>query len=185
MSTVLITGGARSGKSRFAQHLAQRSGRRVLFVATALPGDEEMRRRIEQHKRERPHGWRTLEAAREVGRETLRALGDAEVVVVDCITLLVSNVILRHVDETAAPEAADLAESEALREVTELLHCIEQSGADFIIVTNEVGLGIVPANHISRLYRDLLGKANQMLADAADEVFMMVAGLPLRIKPPW
>ncbi len=183
MSSRLITGGARSGKSRYAQHLAEKSGGRVLFVATAVAGDEEMRRRIEQHRRERPSGWRTLEAATGIGREIPRALGDAELVIVDCITLLVSNVILKRVDEAGVPTEAAATEREVSQEIRELLDCIERADADFVIVTNEVGLGIVPANLISRLYRDLLGRANQMLAGAADEVVMMIAGLPMQVKP--
>jgi adenosylcobinamide kinase/adenosylcobinamide-phosphate guanylyltransferase len=143
-----------------------------------------MRQRIAQHQRERPDGWRTLESATGVGREISRELGDAELVIVDCITMLVNNVIMRHVDAVGEPTDAGLAEREVVREVEELLECLERADVYFIVVTNEVGLGIVPANSVSRLYRDLLGKANQMLAGAADEVIMMVSGLPVKIKPP-
>jgi len=180
---VLILGGARSGKSRYAQRLAHEIGGRVLFVATAEALDGEMERRISEHRRRRPAGWRTLEAPLRVGRRIQSALEDAEVVLVDCSTLLVSNVL----GERSSSEAGDideaLAEAAVDAEIRALLDVVRDSGASFLIVSNEVGSGLVPENRLGRLYRDLLGKANQSLAEAMDEVYLMVAGLPLRLKP--
>ena len=177
MKLTLITGGARSGKSRLAQETAKKVGGPVLFVATAEAGDEEMKRRIEAHRRNRPTGWTTLEVMTDIGREISANTGRAQTVIIDCITLLVNNVFQQH-------EGADPAtlEKEVEAEINGLIKCMERSSARFIIVTNEVGLGIVPADEISRLYRDLLGKANQMLAERADEVIMMVAGVPMTVK---
>ncbi len=175
MSSILITGGARSGKSRFATELAGKLGERVLFVATATAGDEEMRQRIEKHQRERPASWRTLETPLDVGDKMAEAIGDAEVVIVDCLTLLVNNVLGRHSDAAAAETAVN-------REIDGIGQCIRESNASFVVVTNEVGLGIVPANEMGRLYRDLLGKTNQAIAEIVDEVYLLVAGQPLRIK---
>jgi len=180
---ILITGGARSGKSSFAQELAASSNEPVLFVATAVAGDEEMRQRIEQHRRSRPATWFTLEAATDIGRRIESKIGVMRVVVVDCITLLLNNIFNQYHHQIDEQIDADIVEEKATIEIDKLVASIERTDASFIIVTNEVGLGVVPANNLSRLYRDLLGKANQTLASCADEVYLMVAGLPLQIKP--
>lgn len=183
-----ILGGARSGKSRYAEELARRAGERVIFVATAQAHDEEMQRRIAVHRSNRPTTWRTLEAPTGVGA-AIRAAPDTspDAVLIDCITLLVSNLMLQglephelqdvnvRVDEAAAQERLQA-------ELDELLSVWRSSSASWIIVSNEVGSGLVPAYPLGRLYRDLLGWANQRLAAEADEVYLMVAGLPLKIK---
>ncbi len=152
-------------------------------MATAVAGDEEMRQRIEQHQRTRSAAWRTLEVTSHLGSQIEQKIGGAQVVIVDCITLLVNNIFSQHSDQTGEQLDAPLIERKLIAEVSELVECIGRVNANFIIVTNEVGLGLVPANRMGRLYRDLLAKANQMLAQAADEVYIMVAGLPLPIKP--
>lgn len=179
MKRTLIIGGARSGKSHFAQELARKAGGAVLFVATAEPGDEDMRQRIEKHRQARPADWMTIEVTTHVGRQITQNTGKATTVIIDCITLLVSNVFGQHDGE---PDAA-LIEKEVMAEIGELVGCIDRVDAGFIIVSNEVGLGLVPADRVSRLYRDLLGRANQALAQRADEVYLMVAGIPVIIKP--
>lgn len=183
MRTILITGGARSGKSRLALEMAQRSGGKVLFVATATAGDEEMRQRIAQHRKMRPEGWRTLEAPAHVGNQIREHIADGEAVIVDCVTLLVNNVFSKYTDADGELADITLVEQDVQREIGELIDCATHCDATFIIVTNEVGLGIVPANRMARVYRDMLGWANQRLAQRADEVYWTVAGLPVRIKP--
>ena len=183
MKSILITGGARSGKSHFAQELALKSAQPVLFVATAEAGDEEMRQRIEEHQKVRPAAWSTLEATTHVGSQILKKIGNAQTVIVDCITLLINNIFNQYSDPTGEPIDAPLIEKEVMADIGELVDCINQVNANFIIVTNEVGLGLVPANRMGRLYRDLLGRANQILAQRADEIYLMVAGTPLPIKP--
>ncbi len=180
---ILITGGARSGKSRFAQELALNLGEPVLFVATAVAGDEEMRCRIEEHQRARSTAWSTLEVTTHVGSQIGQKLGSAQVVIVDCITLLVNNIFSQYGSQTEEQIDAPFIEKEVNNEISELVECINRVDASFIMVTNEVGLGLVPANRVGRLYRDLLGRTNQILAQQADEVYLMVAGLPLKIKP--
>ena len=176
---LLVLGGARSGKSAYAQQLAQElGGSRVLFVATAQAWDAEMAQRIARHRQERPAAWRTLEAPQRVGQAIALHRGDAGVVLVDCLTLLVSNTILR-LGEVPDPAAAAVAVQE---EVTALLHTCQTSTATSILVSNEVGLGLVPDNPLGRLYRDLLGRANQTLAAQAEAVYFMVAGLPVEVK---
>jgi len=173
----LILGGARSGKSRLAQEMALEAGGDVLFVATAEAGDEEMKRRIEMHRKNRPPGWRTLEATGGLGQRIPPQIGGARTAIIDCITLLVSNILGKH------PDADDATLSKAVSaEIDGLLDLINRADAHFIIVSNEVGLGLVPPDPASRLYRDLLGQANQTLAARADEVYLLVAGIPVTIK---
>ena len=183
MKNILIIGGARSGKSHFAQELAQRLGKPVLFVATAVAGDEEMRQRIEKHKRTRPAAWSTLEVTTRVGNQIEHNIGEAQVVIIDCITLLVNNIFNQYNDRISEQIDASLIEKKVISEISELVDCINHIDVNFIVVTNEVGAGLVPANKMGRLYRDLLGKANQLLAQGVDEVYLMVAGLPVQIKP--
>lgn len=183
LRSILIIGGARSGKSHFAQELALKLGKAVLFVATAVAGDEEMRQRIEEHRRTRPADWRTLEVTTHVGNQIRQKLGGAQVVIVDCITLLVNNVFGQYADQTGEHIDTPLVEKEVTGEISELIECINRLDASFILVTNEVGTGLVPASKMSRLYRDLLGKVNRLLAQEVDEVYLMVAGLAVPIKP--
>ena len=154
----------------------------MLFVATAVAGDEEMRHRIEEHQKARPTAWSTLEVTTHVGSQIEQKLGSAQVVIVDCITLLVNNIFSQYGSQTGEQIDASLVEKKLTAEIDELVECIERVDADFIIVTNEVGQGLVPANRVGRLYRDLLGKTNQILAQRVDEVYLMVAGLPVPIK---
>lgn len=177
----LILGGARSGKSTYAEQQAAATAGEVLYIATAEAWDDEMRQRIAAHRAQRPATWRTVEAPRQTGAAIRAALTPATTcVLVDCLTLLASNVLL------ALPEASDdHAATAALNaEIDLLLAAYAESEADWCIVSNEVGLGIVPAYPLGRLYRDALGRANQRLAAAADRVLFMVAGLPLTVKAP-
>ena len=174
-----ILGGARSGKSSYAQRLAEERGGSVLFIATAQAGDEEMRARIARHQAERPDGWTTLEAPMDIAGALARHSGQAETVVLDCITLLVTNLLMAHGGDDGVDEAAAQAAVEA--ELAALTAAIQSSAGDWIVVSNEVGLGLVPAYPLGRAYRDLLGWANQRLASWANEVFYLVAGIPVPV----
>lgn len=174
---VLIMGGVRSGKSAFAQELAHRMGRRVTFLATARAQDEEMRRRIEEHRRARPAHWRTIEAPLNAARALREKSDGAEVVLLDCLTFLAANLLLDG-DETRPQEV----EARMLAEVEGLLSAFDAGTASVIVVSNEVGTGVVPPYPVGRAYRDLLGRANQIIAGAADRVYWMLAGLPVEIK---
>jgi adenosylcobinamide kinase/adenosylcobinamide-phosphate guanylyltransferase len=142
-----------------------------------------MHQRIEQHKRSRSTDWSTLEVTTGVGKRILEKIGTAQVVIVDCITLLVSNIFSQYSDQGGEQLNVSLIEQGVMAEIDGVVECINRLDASFIIVTNEVGLGVVPANRMGRLYRDLLAKVNRKLAQAADEVYLMVAGLPQLIKP--
>ena len=175
---ILILGGARSGKSTLAEQMArERGGDGVLFVATAQAFDDEMRKRIAAHRASRPAAWRTLEAPLQLAA-ALRATPLAPVLVVDCITLLTSNVLLSLPEDALASQvnAAVAAEIDAL------LGLMKSTESTWIVVSNEVGMGIVPAYRLGRLYRDALGMANQRLAHSADRVIFMLAGLPWEMK---
>jgi adenosylcobinamide kinase / adenosylcobinamide-phosphate guanylyltransferase len=176
MSMTFILGGARAGKSRFAQELAAKLKKRVLFVATCQPLDEEMSARIKAHQRSRPRDWKTLEVPTDVAKAMRGKIGAAEVVILDCLTLLISNIM-------GAEEAdAETLEKKVNAELEDLIDFVKMAKAHFIIVSNEVGLGVVPPYRAGRVYRDVLGTANQMLARNADEVYFMVAGIPIQIK---
>ena len=185
-SFILILGGARSGKSRFAQQLAEKLGGKVLFVATGQPLDDEMALRIGEHKRKRPKNWRALEIDVKVGQKLENQAGDADVVLLDCVTLLVSNILTKEGEEPSCHcepcEAISETEKRVIDEIEELIECINKHKGIFIVVSNEVGLGLVPDNKLGRVYRDLLGKANQLLAQHANEVYFMASGIPVKIK---
>lgn len=177
----LILGGARSGKSTYAERLAAQSGQPVTYIATAQALDEEMAARIAVHRGNRPPAWRTLELPFEVGRSLLAGPPLAGVALLDCLTLLASNCILRACPDLDAPdEAAAAAALEA--ELAGLEQAIAASTARWIVVSNEVGLGLAPPYPVGRIYRDLLGWANQRLARQADPVIFMLAGLPMRLQ---
>ncbi len=177
---ILITGGARSGKSALAERLAKR-GERVLFVATAEALDEDMARRIAAHQLNRPKRWDTLEEPLQLAdaiRSHLEHKPRAyDTVVVDCLTMWVSNLLLER-EADADAETRIIAAARTLLD----LCASDASGARWIVVTNEVGLGIVPSSSLGRAYRDALGRVNSLVASRADKVYLMAAGLALELK---
>lgn len=180
---ILILGGARSGKSRFAQRLAAGLGEKVLYVAPLVPLDEEMRRRIELHQKARPGTWQTLEAATGVARAIRENIGDADVVILDCLTLLIGNLMSPSHDPAELEEIeSESLEGELDAELERLLTLVEDFPVRFIIVSNEVGMGLVPPYPSGRAYRDLVGKANQFIAERANRVYLMIAGIPQELK---
>jgi len=175
---ILILGGARAGKSAFALSLASEMGADhqtpVCFIATAQALDDEMRERIIRHRSERPPHWITIEEPISLDC-ALRQAGSASVILVDCITLLVSNWLLRDDGSTS---------EDLLAAIDNVLAIAAASNKHLIFVSNEVGLGLVPDTPLGRQFRDTLGRINQTLAQAVDTVYLLVAGLPVRIKPP-
>lgn len=176
---ILLLGGARAGKSSYALLLAEerqrRDGDEVCFIATAQALDEDMAARIVRHRAERPSRWATIEEPLKID-EALRQAGKAGVVILDCLTLFVSNCLLRYEDESQCELL--------VRQVTDnFLRQAQLRRQTVICVSNEVGLGVVPESRLGRAFRDVLGRVNQDFARAADEVYLLVAGLPLRVKP--
>ena len=170
---VLILGGARSGKSSFAQRLAKKAGGSVLFLATAQAGDAEMAERIARHKASRPATWRTVEEPLELASALQREAASIDVVIVDCLTLWLNNLLLKE---------GGASETEVLEQVDRLLDVYQKGTSSYIVVSGEVGLGLVPPYPLGRTYRDILGWINQKVANRADKVFLMVAGIPLELK---
>jgi adenosylcobinamide kinase/adenosylcobinamide-phosphate guanylyltransferase len=211
---ILVTGGARSGKSTFAVRLAEGLGDKVLYVATARASDAEMKIRISNHAKSRPVHWKTLETSYDLDLGTEERF---DVVLVDCLTLLVNNLLLRHIAEGSltigsgqAGFEGQAAESPGTNSLTweesesnetwedlEKVNRVERRVLDIvsagiegikkraeaaILVTNEVGMGVVPSFPLGRLYRDLMGAVNQLVSEEADEVYLLLSGIQLKIK---
>jgi adenosylcobinamide kinase/adenosylcobinamide-phosphate guanylyltransferase len=174
----LILGGARSGKSSYAQSLAEESGKSVTFIATAQALDDEMSARIQKHRAERSANWKTLEMPFEIAS----CVGQIQsnLVILDCITLLISNLLMQFVKEDLVDETPFMAAVQ--KEINELIASLRLREQDWLIVSNELGLGLVPPYQMGRVYRDAMGWANQRLAREADQVIFMVAGIPTVIK---
>nr|WP_122013465.1 bifunctional adenosylcobinamide kinase/adenosylcobinamide-phosphate guanylyltransferase [Maliibacterium massiliense] len=181
---LLITGGARSGKSMYAQVMAGRAGARVGYIATARVLDGEMRARVARHQQQRPGTWRTFEAPL-YPQEVLRAGCDVDVYLLDCLTMLVSNLLLgAGVDweGDVTPEQMGRAEACVQEGIGALLAAVAACERDVIVVTNEVGDSIVPMGALARQFRDCVGLANQRMARQAACVCLMACGLPLWLK---
>jgi len=174
----LILGGARSGKSSYSQSLAVEAGKSVTFLATAQALDEEMSARIQKHRAERSVDWETLEIPVGIASHAQQIRSD--VVILDCVTLLVSNLLMQFVKDDLVDERPFMQAVQ--KEMDELLLAIREQEQSWIIVSNEVGFGLVPPYQTGRAYRDGLGWANQRLAREADKVIFMVAGIPTIIK---
>lgn len=180
---ILILGAARSGKSSYAENLVKEiGGDAVLYVATAEAKDMEMRTRIEKHQAKRPSSWQILEAPHHTAANIRKTRKDEVAILVDCLTLLVSNLLLTMLGQDEIPKDIDSIQEIVLTEVEALAQYARETNVTMIIVSNEVGMGLVPPNELGRVYRDILGRANQLLAQHADEVDFMVAGIPMRIK---
>lgn len=173
-----ITGGARSGKSSYAERLASALGESVTYIATAEPGDEEMAARIEQHRRRRPAGWETVEEPRDVAAVVEEVGQRPGVILIDCLTLLISNLLFG----SGLQESDEDALARVRREMSRLVDAAWGSLAHVILVSNEVGLGLVPPYPHGRLFRDAAGWANQLMAARADKAILMVSGLALDLK---
>lgn len=183
---VLITGGARSGKSSFAMAEASKIDGKKAYIATAEALDEEMQLRIENHKRQRGDDWITYEEPLKIDG-VLKDIGDKySVIVIDCLTLWLSNLLIR----TNNTEYRTQTIETEIEKFLDVLNCFKDSPARYLgsgfcclfIVSNEVGMGIVPENELARQFRDMAGILNQKIAEIADEVYMVVAGIPVKIK---
>lgn len=167
-----ITGGTRSGKSAFAQSLAERCEGPLLYVATAGIGDNEMAERVRRHRTARGARWDTLEEPLALADQLPPAAAGKGAILLDCVTLWLCNLLFHH----------DECESGVWPEVDRFIAFLPSLSAPLFLVSNEVGSGIVPDNRLSRQFRDLAGEVNQRLAAAADEAWLVVSGLPLRLK---
>lgn len=169
---ILITGGTRSGKSTFAQRCAEGHPGSLLYVATATIADAEMAERVARHQQVRGERWNLLEEPCDLCGRLPEAAAGQGAILLDCVTLWITNLLFAHNEEPAA----------VLAEVRRFIVLLGQIEAPFYLVTNEVGAGIVPENRLARLFRDLAGEVNQELAAAASSAWLVVSGLPLRLK---
>ncbi len=168
---IFVTGGCRSGKSQFALDYANQHFHKKLYLATAEAFDEEMAKRIEDHKKKRGLDWQTVEEPIKVADAIRQHANHTEVILLDCITLWLSNLLMRQ-----------KSDHEVMNEVSTLIDTVKQGQSSFIIVSNEVGMGIVPVESLGRRFRDLAGMANQKIADVAQTVVLMVSGMPVFLK---
>lgn len=174
---ILVLGGTRSGKSHFAEQLVGRLNSQVIYVATASAGDEEMSQRIAEHRARRPSSWQTVEETHQLA-EVIEEYGQREnVILVDCLTMWLTNLML---DKNLSEPEIDL--NFIMERVRSVVKAATSSEATVVLVANEVGLGMVPDYPLGRAYRDIAGHVNQYMADAADAVYFVVAGLALEIK---
>jgi len=169
--TVLIIGGCRSGKSGHALHLADQFAGHKIFMATCVPLDKEMEQRVSHHQKQRNPNWKTLDVPLFLPEAIRENSGRGQVILVDCLTLWINNLLMENDD----PETID-------KHVGQLARSLENTECPVILVSNEVGTGIVPENRLARLFRDIAGFANQKIAACADRVIWMVAGIPVEIK---
>ncbi|PID40927.1 MAG: bifunctional adenosylcobinamide kinase/adenosylcobinamide-phosphate guanylyltransferase [Proteobacteria bacterium] len=170
---MLVLGGCRSGKSGHALQLAEKMGPRRVFVATCVPHDREMQERVDRHRKERDDTWTTREIPVNLSQALSETGNGVDVVLVDCLTLWLSNLLMQTQDTAAIR-----------RHIDDLAQAVAMTCTGVVLVSNEVGAGIVPENRIARLYRDLAGWANQAMATVCDRVIWTMAGIPVTIKPP-
>lgn len=180
---ILITGGARSGKSRLAERLAARHGERVLYIATSVVTDPEMAERIALHRASRPAHWSTHEGSTGLGELVRTQGGQHDAIMLECITTLITNLMFLKAGDRP-PEQMDFVAIEAYiqQEVAQLIAAAADCPAPLYLVTNEVGFGIVPDNLLARRFRDIAGRINQRLAAASDEVWLVISGVDMKIK---
>jgi adenosylcobinamide kinase/adenosylcobinamide-phosphate guanylyltransferase len=181
---ILLTGGARSGKSALAEQLIRERGDRVLYIATAVVTDPEMAERIARHRQQRPDGWDTYEGSTDLGQIIRERGAQYDAILLECITTLVTNLMFAGMtpdDPAALPDFVE-AEHRIDQQIDALIAGCQACPAPVYVVTNEVGLGIVPDNALARQFRDIAGRVNQRLAAAADQVYLVVSGLPLCLK---
>lgn len=181
---ILVTGGARSGKSSYAESISKSNGGKIAYIATAIPFDEEMKDRIKKHKDSRDRCFETIERYRDFKNLDSGLFINKDGAMLDCVTVMITNIIMDYLGEKTIPSMEDLDSIEELvkEEINEMLDFLKRNSKRTVIVTNELGMGIVPENFFSRLFRDVAGKANQLVAKEADEVYLCVSGIPVKIK---
>ncbi len=181
---ILVTGGARSGKSNFAESLCIKQNNRTAYIATSIPFDDEMKNRVKKHQESRPKEWKTYEIYKDIYSIVEELDNNHDTVIMDCVTLMVNNLMFTYgieVDKATSQELNELEEY-IKEQIKKLMETIKKTNLYFVIVSNEVGMGIVPENKLSRIYADFVGRANQLIAKYSDEVYFVVSGIPMKVK---
>ncbi|SHJ90346.1 adenosylcobinamide kinase /adenosylcobinamide-phosphate guanylyltransferase [Tepidibacter formicigenes DSM 15518] len=180
----MVTGGARSGKSSFSEKLCKDKKGKVAYIATSIAFDEGMKDRIKKHRQSRPKNWTTYEIYKDIYKEISEISKVNDVVLLDCVTLLVNNLMFEfNINwDSCSREEIDNIENYIQNQIDKLIDEIRKTNIYFVFVTNELGMGIVPENRLSRIYRDIAGRVNQKIASLSDEVYLVVSGIPMKIK---
>lgn len=181
---ILVTGGARSGKSNFAEKLCKEQNNNTAYIATSIPFDDEMKDRVRKHKESRPKNWKTYEIYKDIYTIIDDISKEHKTVILDCVTLLVNNLIFTYeidIDNSTQNEIDEL-EKYIKEQVEKLIIEIQKTDLYFVIVTNELGLGGVSINKLTRVYTDIVGRVNQQIASQSDEVYFVISGIPMKIK---
>lgn len=181
---ILVTGGARSGKSGFAESLCREQNNSTAYIATSVAFDDEMKERVRKHQESRPKEWKTYEIYKDI-YSIIDEIGEKhDTVIMDCVTLMVNNLMFTYgidVDKATSKELDEL-ENYIRDQIEKLLDAVKKTNLYFVIVSNEIGMGIVPANKLSRIYSDFVGRANQLIGKYSDEVYFVVSGIPMKVK---
>ena len=181
---ITVTGGAKSGKSVVAEELCRRRNNSTGYIATSIPFDDDMKDKVKKHVERRPKEWKTYEIYKDVHKFINEISKECETVMLDCVTLMINNLMFEFCENPDEMDADRIGEMEdyILSQFKELIEEIKKTELYFIFVTNETGMGVIPANRLSRIYSNIAGKINQFLTSESDDVYLTVSGIPLRIK---
>ncbi len=181
---ILVTGGARSGKSTHAENLCKLQENNTAYIATSIPFDDDMKDRVKKHRESRPKSWVTYELYKDIYKEIPILAKKHQTVLLDCVTLMVNNLMfMTDIDfETCDYTAIDEVEASIKNQVNFLIDAIRKTDLYFVMVTNEIGMSPIAANRLTRVYTDIIGRINQQLAKASDEVYLVVSGIPVKVK---
>jgi adenosylcobinamide kinase / adenosylcobinamide-phosphate guanylyltransferase len=182
---IFVTGGSRSGKSLFAEKKAAEISDKVVYIATSIPFDDEMKDRVKKHKERRPGSWATLEQYFDIHRVIKDVKPNSECILLDCVTIMVSNLMFSKYHgswDDISTDEVDTLMDHVMSQVDKLIDEIRANGMSAVMVSNEIGMGIVPDNKVSRIFRDIAGKANQLVASKCDEAYLLVSSLPVKLK---
>lgn len=181
---VLVTGGARSGKSSFAESLCKAQNNQTAYIATSVPFDEDFRDRVRKHQESRPSQWQTYEVYENVHTYIEEIASKHQTVILDCVTLMVNNLMFEENRDydTMKPEEVNALEAYIREQFESLLSAVKKTNLYFVIVTNEIGMSPVAANKLTRIYTDIIGRMNQLIAKTSDDVYFVVSGIPMQIK---
>lgn len=181
---VLVTGGARSGKSSFAEQLCISKNNSTAYIATSIPFDDEMKDRVKKHKQSRPRNWKTYEIYKDIYSIIEEISKNHKVVILDCITLMINNLIFTYeIDiDNASQEKINNLELYIKQQINKLIEEIRKTSLYFVFVTNELGMAVVPGNKLSRVYTDIVGRINQQIAKQSNEVYFVISSIPMKIK---
>ncbi|AYF54855.1 bifunctional adenosylcobinamide kinase/adenosylcobinamide-phosphate guanylyltransferase [Clostridium botulinum C] len=182
---ILVTGGARSGKSNYAENIAKDIEGKILYIATSIPFDDEMKHRVEKHKESRPEVWDTYEGYKDLDIVVREKNSLYDGMLLDCVTIMTSNFMFDYIGDKIGEAdniTLDKVEKKIITNFEKLLNEVNKGNSTMILVTNELGYGIVPENKLARVYRDIIGRINQYIASRASEVYLVVCGIPMKVK---